>query len=100
MDSSNTVMLTMTFVVLGQTRDETLAAMDAMQFEIQNMVGGAPWLVPDDDIVKKSSPGLVLSDDYGMYYEGKRTIHFNGPLKDTGTKQLHDGFAVQTFGAS
>jgi hypothetical protein len=92
---SNTVIAEITFRAFGRTRDDVVAEMDRVQFEVQEFLGGAPWLVTDDDTSKQHSPGMVLADDQGFFYDGKRTLHFNGPFSTVIDKHYGDGYQVQ-----
>lgn len=80
---------------LAKTHDDAVACMDKFQFDIQNEVGGAPWLMTQDDVIRCHSQGQVFSDENGFYYEGRRTMRFDGPLVPAFTQPMHDGYTTQ-----
>lgn len=84
-------------VAIGTTRDECIEAMDQAMLNLQNFVGGAPWVVVDDD-VKKVEAGKIaatISDDQGFCYSGVRSVIYKGPLVKVGEMPLHPGFCLQ-----
>jgi hypothetical protein len=93
--SSNAIVFNFEFVCIGRTRDEAIALMDDAQLGIMSQIGGAPWVMVDDDITRVHNPALTLCDDQGFVYQGKRSCRFQGPLLDTGTQTYHDGFKPQ-----
>lgn len=84
-------------VVFGTTRDECVQAMDEVAFTLFNEIGGAPWLVPDDDIKKIAAEevSMAIADDQGFCYVGLRTWKFRGPVIHIPDQAHHDGFKVQ-----
>lgn len=83
------------YLVQGRTRSETLDKMDSLGRAIIMELGGAPWVMLDDDVVRVHIPGHALADDQGFAYQGKRLYKFGGPMLGKDAVPSHENFQVQ-----
>jgi hypothetical protein len=86
------------FEVLATTRDECFAKLDELGMQFLDDLGGAPWVMPDDDVKKvhAAQAGVpILADDQGMCYYGLRSYFYGGPVKAGIGQSFHDGFKPQ-----
>lgn len=97
--AANAVVTQFTFGVIGRSRDETIAAADDVANAILAELGGEPWLMVDDDWdrnhVSDSKQPLLLADDQGFFYTGKRRYVFNGPHVGGAEFPMHEGHNIQ-----
>lgn len=82
----------------GTTRDDCINLLDKTGLEILNLIGGAPWQVPDDDFKKIVAAQVtpVLGDEEGFCYAGVRTYQFRGPIMTLPNQIYHEGHKVQS----
>lgn len=84
------------FVGFGTTRDQCIQALDDLALVVLDKVGGAPWVMTDDDIKRISAESTqTLGDADGMCYIGIRTYNYRGPIVSIPSQTYHDGFKVQ-----
>jgi hypothetical protein len=83
-----------TLQVFADTRDGCISAMDEASIHFLDFVGGAPWVMIDDDINRVQSP-LNVKDDQGFTYLGKRSYKYGGPFKNDLGIIEHDGMRLQ-----
>lgn len=91
------IMSEMRLVGMATTRDDCLAMLDDLTSHFIDQVGGAPWVITDDDVKKVIAQQVapVLADDQGFCYIGIRTMIYRGPLVKQGNMVTHPGFNVQ-----
>lgn len=84
---------------IGTSRDECIGVLDDVCNEILNNVGGAPWMMADDDIkrVQAAQVAPPLADEDGFLYLGVRTLVYRGPTVRQTNMIEHDGRRVQNM---
>lgn len=84
-------------VGIATTRDECIGVMDETQAAILDHVGGAPWMMQDDDIkrVAAAQTAPPLGDPDGFCYLGVRTLVYRGPAVRQTNMVEHEGHRVQ-----
>lgn len=79
----------------GYPRDEVIEHADKISIEFLDSVGGAPWVLVDDDITRNHMPGYPLTDGmHGYAYALRRRYVFQGPVVHVDGMH-HDGNHVQ-----
>jgi hypothetical protein len=84
-----------TFTANAKTRDECISKMDWLSFQFLELVGGAPWVMTDDDIKRIHMPMWAMKDSDDYAYVGVRSYSFNGPVMAGPGVLTHDNFKVQ-----
>lgn len=82
------------FSVISPTRDECVAEMDKLAFDVQNMIGGDPWVLVDDDIQRRCLGANPLDADSYAYF-GSKKLAYTGPHHMRPSEGMPPGVSFQ-----